>query len=240
VTAATLRGGVIAAGEGRRLHAAGGKALAEVSGRPLLEHVLRRYEAAGILEVALIFRADAARLEAFVRERFPRLRSRVLLRSTASSAESFAAVLEMLGPGRSVLSTVDTVCPPEAFLGFVRRARSLPEDALVLAVTPTLEDEKPLRVRVAEGGRVVALGGDEGPLATAGFYVVPHALRDLYAQGAPWPALRALLGAWVASGRPTSALDVGPVLDVDRPEDLRRAEALLAAAAPRAQAKEPR
>jgi len=221
---AITAGAVIAAGEGSRLKELGvAKPMIEVGGVPLIAHVLGNFEAAGIASAAVIFNETERDCEAFVRERFGRLVSRIVVKTTRSSLESFREILQAAPPGRLLVSTVDAYCPPAEFARFVRRAGQLPSDATVLAVTSYVRDEKPLWVTTTRAGKVTAVGGASGDAVTAGIYVFPERLREL---GIP-PSLGRLRDflAWLAkSGEPIEALDIPKVVDVDRAEDLAVAE----------------
>jgi NDP-sugar pyrophosphorylase family protein len=226
---AITAGAVIAAGEGSRLKSLGvPKPLVEVAGVPLIEHVLGNFEAAGIRSAAVIFNESERDCAAFVRERFARLVSTILVKTTRSSLESFRAVLEAAPAGRLLVSTVDAFCPRRDFVHFVERAAQLPTASTVLAVTRYVDDEKPLWVHLARHGRVSAVGGSSGDAVTAGIYVFPERVRRL---GVP-PELGRLRDflAWLAkSGEPIQALEIEKVVDVDRAEDLAAAEELAAA-----------
>lgn len=227
---AIAAGAVIAAGEGSRLKELGvPKPMIEVGGVPLIEHVLRNFEAAGIVSAAVIFNEAERDCEAFVRERFARLVSRIVVKTTRSSLESFREVLEAAPPGRLLVSTVDAFCPPREFVRFVRRAEELPSHSTVLAVTGYVHDEKPLWVTTTRGGRVSVVGGASGDAVTAGIYVFPEKVRRL---GIP-PSLGRLREflAWLAkSGEPIEAVDIPKVVDVDRAEDLAVAQEMAAGA----------
>ncbi len=222
-------GGVIAAGEGSRLRAGGGlgmsKPLATVGGLPLIEHALRRFEAAGLESAAVIFNESEGDCAAYVRSRTG-VPVRVLVKTTASSLESFGEILRLLPPGRVLVTTVDAFLPDAEFLRFVRAAEEAREDATVLAVTPFVDDEKPLWATLGEDGWLRALGGPSGNVVTAGLYVVPDAVRAL----TPPPGLarlREFLGWLVASGAPVRGVSLPEVIDVDRPADLALAEEML-------------
>ncbi len=223
-----VAGAVIAAGEGSRLREFGlPKPLVEVAGAPLIAHVLENFEAAGIGSAAVIFNEAERDCEAFVRERFPRLVTNVLIKSTRSSLESFREILAVAPAGRLLVSTVDAFCPRKDFVTFVRRAEALPSDATVLAVTRYVHDEKPLWVNLADGreGRVSAIGGSRGEAVTAGIYVVPEKVRRLAVPG-HLGRLREFLG-WLASEQhPIEAVEIEKVVDVDRAEDVAAAEEL--------------
>jgi NDP-sugar pyrophosphorylase family protein len=219
-------GGVIAAGKGSRLKGLGvPKPMVEVAGVPLIEHVLTNFQAAGIVSAAVIFNSSEEGCAAYVRERFATLVSKVVVKTTRSSLESFREILGAAPKGRLLVSTVDAFCPREDFLRFVRLATKASSDATVLAVTGFVEDEKPLWVTTTRKGRVTVVGGASGDAVTAGIYVVPERVRRM---GIPssLPRLRDFLAWLCKSGEPMQALEIGKVVDVDRAEDLEMAEEL--------------
>jgi NDP-sugar pyrophosphorylase family protein len=225
-------GAVIAAGEGSRLSALGlAKPLVCVAGEPLVAHVLENFAAAGITRATVIFNETEQECAAFVRTRFPGLVRDVIVKTTASSLESFQAVLAASPPGRLLIATVDAYLPRPDFLAFVRAAERLPVETTVLAVTPFVADEKPLWVRTGEGSRVREIGGASGDAVTAGFYVVPERVRRLVAP-ASLGRLREFLAWLCAAGEPIAAVSIPKVIDVDRPDDLALAEALARDTAP--------
>ena len=135
--------------------------------------------------------------------------------------------------GPFLISTVDTIAPPGAFAAFAATSRSLDADLTLAVAPPPADDEKPLLVRVsdrANGFRVEALGAAAGAaLATAGYYSVrASVLRE--AEGARRDQVRALrlfLERLLARGYGLAAVPVAAGVDVDRPGDIRIAEALL-------------
>jgi NDP-sugar pyrophosphorylase family protein len=225
-------GGLLAAGEGSRLASFGRpKPLVEVAGVPLLARILSNFAAAGIERVAIIFNENEEDCAAFARARFPDLVRTIVLRSTPHSLESFETIVRISPPGRLLVATVDTVCTPEDFTGFARAAASAPEDETVLAVTPLVADEKPLWVESDPAGRIRRVGGAAGNAVTAGIYAVPQRAR---AKTPPrsLARLREYLAWLCEKGEPMRAVSIGKAVDVDRPEDVRLAESLLAGAAP--------
>ena len=190
----------------------------EVGGVPLIAHV-RNFEAAGIASAAVIFNEAEKDCAAFVRERFGKLVSKIVVKTTHSSLESFRAILEAAPPGRLLVSTVDAFCPPKEFVRFVRRAEELPSHSTVLAVTGYVHDEKPLWVTATRAGRVTVVGGASGDAVTAGIYVFPEKVRRLgiphelgrlrdFSPGSPSPANRSRPStsprSWTWTGRRTS------------------------------------
>jgi len=223
-----LAGGIIAAGEGSRLRRDGfaaPKPLVEVAGVSLIESVIRNFETAGITPLVIIVNAHALDCVERVRERFPRLPVRFIVKTTASSLESFLKVTGTSGGGRMLVSTVDAWCRPADFARFVEAAAERPLDATVLAVTPFVADERPLWVDLDGESRVSALGGTAGAFVTAGMYLVPEAVRRL-TPPRELGRLRELLTWLHRQGHPLYGEVIPTVVDVDRAEDVALAEAL--------------
>jgi NDP-sugar pyrophosphorylase family protein len=223
-----LTGGIIAAREGRRLREAGftvPKPLVPVGGVPLVEGVVRNFLAAGIATLTVIVNEDERDCVRWLATRFPTLDLRFIVRTTASSLESFSRVLAAAPPGPIVVSTVDAWCRPADFAGFVEAARRRPAEAVVLAVTPLVEDESPLWATLDGEGRIGRLGGDGGDVVTAGIYLVPERVRAL----APPPdlgRLREFLAWLVTRGEMVYGERIDRVVDVDRAADVALAEAM--------------
>jgi NDP-sugar pyrophosphorylase family protein len=231
MSADDLRGGIIAAGEGSRLRRDGftvPKPMVAVGGVPLIESVVENFVAAGVRALTVILNEDERACAAWLRARFAALDLRVLVKTTASSLESFAEITAAAPPGRMLVSTVDAWCPPAAFRAFVDAAARRPADATVLAVTPLVADEKPLWVARGADGRVLRVGGARGDAVTAGLYLVSPRARAL-ARTPGLGRLREYLAWLVEAGEPVYAETMPDVVDVDRAEDVALAEAMLQA-----------
>jgi NDP-sugar pyrophosphorylase family protein len=223
-----LVGGIIAAGEGRRLRQAGfamPKPMVPVAGVPLVESVIRNFQAARITPLAIIMNEGERACVDWVRRRFPDLVVEFIVKTTRSSLESFGEVIARHPGGRMLVSTVDAWCAATDFVDFVHAAARRPVDATILAVTPLIADEKPLRVAVAADGRVTDVGGDASGLVTAGIYLVPERVRVLTLP-VGLERLRDFLAWLVRTGAPVYAEVIERVVDVDRPDDIALAETL--------------
>jgi NDP-sugar pyrophosphorylase family protein len=226
-----MKAGIIAAGLGERLVAAGftqPKPLVPVAGRALIDYALSAVEATGLREVACIVNEQSRGIEAHCRSAFPRLRFDFVRRTTPSSMESLFTLAPFLRDGRFVLLTVDAVFAPAVLRDFLARAERRSAD-VVLAVSDFVDDEKPLWVRLGDDGRVEALGpsAQDGGLITAGFYVFePVIFSEMaVARTRRFTALRQFLGHLLASGYRVDGERVPKTVDVDRPEDIAAASA---------------
>lgn len=221
-------GGIIAAGEGRRLREAGftvPKPLVPVAGVPLIDGVIRNFLAAGISALTVIVNEDEGDCVEGLAARFGAVDFRFIVRTTASSLESFTRVLAAAPAGPILMSTVDAWCRPADFVTFVEAARQRPADATVLAVTPLVEDESPLWATLDDDGRIRSLGGPSGNVVTAGIYLVPERVRAL----TPPPGLgrlREFLAWLVRRGEMVYGETIDRVVDVDRLADVALAESM--------------
>lgn len=201
------------------------KPLVPVAGMPLIERVIRNFVAAGTSSLAVIVNERDRECAGWMRSRFPKLDLQITVRTTDSSLESFLEVAGRLGSGRALISTVDAWCPEETFVTFVQAAREFPPEATVLAVTPFVDDERPLWVTMDASDRITRLGEDSGEVVTAGMYLVSEPVRRV----SPPPevkSLRAFL-AWLLRRRePLYGVLLPEVVDVDRGEDVALAERL--------------
>ncbi len=233
--------GILAAGLGERLRADGvetPKALVRVAERALIAHALDAVAAAGAQEaVVAVNDRDADAVAALLAASPPAIPVHLLRRTTASSLETFALVAAALlgrGARHAIIAMVDGVFPPGALAGFRSEANRIVRDEAspfegLIGASDRPDEDRPLRVLADAAGRVIAIGpgAETSPLATAGLYLLPErALRrgsELLASGGG--ALRELLAAIVTEGVVLRAVPLGDVVDVDRLDDLRAAEA---------------
>src|SRR5690242_6495470 len=235
-----MRGGIIAAGHGERLAAAGlgvPKPLVPVAGRTLIEWTLEGFRAAGIRRVACIINEESETVAAHCREHVTDLDLTFVRRTTPSSMESLFTLAPLLHePGSRdpfLVMTVDTIVAPGTVRDFVAAAVARPNGDGVLAITSFVDDEKPLRVASGSDGRITALGAeaDSSPMVTAGFYVFrPTIFAEVAAaRAARFTALRQFLRHLAVRGYGLYGEPVPKCVDVDRPEDLPTAEAFVRA-----------
>jgi len=238
-----LRAGVIAAGHGMRLQDTDRqnrtlKPLVPVAGITLVERVLTSLAEAGPSEVVIIVNEESTAVRAHVSRRSWPFTLRWIVETTPSSMHSFLRVVETLAAAGSgtdaepfLISTVDTVAAPGTFARFHQASRSLEAD-VALAVTNSIDDEKPLLVSVAPGSlRITGIGAGAvgASWATAGVYSVrasvlreaEHARRDGVS------ALRDFFGRLHERGYRLAGVPVAGGVDVDRPGDVTAAERFL-------------
>ncbi len=228
-----MKAGIIAAGHGDRLRAAGiatPKPLLAIGGRPMIARAIDTARTAGASSIAVIVNAETDAVRSFLETNDFGIPIDLVQRTTASSAESFLALRPLLADAPFLLLTVDAIVAPAAVRALTAWAMVCPEAAGVLGVTRLVDDEKPLWAELDPDDRIVTLGDPtRAHHVTAGVYFlkpVVYSLAD--ARGSSgWSAFRLLLGALLAQGHPLYGYDVGACIDVDRREDIAAAERLL-------------
>ena len=225
--------GIIAAGEGSRLaasHPDTPKPLVPVAGRPLIHWIVSRFASRGASSILVVHNSRGIAIRSSLQQAFPSTRFDFITADTASSFETFTIACRRLAERAEdfLISTTDAIMPAadvERFWTECRRARA---DA-GLALTRHVDDEKPLWADVDELGLVTAVGADAGSRrqVTCGLYYMTRAAAARLPDAASHPRLRDFWSALVRSGARVAGPLLSKTLDVDRPEDLRSAEAFL-------------
>src|SRR5207244_2297851 len=194
-------------------------------GVPLIESVIRNFRAAGVASLVVIVNEAEQAVVDWSRSRFADLDLEFIVKTTRSSLASFLEVTAWRPGGRMLVSTVDAWCREADFVRFVEAASRRPVEATVLAVTPLVADENPLRVDVDAGGRIIGLGGAAGDLVTAGMYLVSERVRTRVAP-VELGRLREFLGWLCQAGEPLFGEVVETVVDVDGAGEVAIAEGM--------------
>ena len=221
-----LQGGIIAAGVGSRLRAAGyrvSKPMVPVAGRPLIDLALDRFRAVGIRRLTIIINDRSDDCRQWLSDHGGDFDLDIIVRATPSSYASFQLVVDRLARAPAVITTIDAIMPVNDFLTFVKSAIGLAKDAVVLGLTDYVDDENPLWATLdAADGRIRQLGGNVGTHVTAGLYWLPAQRPAEPATG--FARLRDYLGWLVAEHQPVYGIVLPRVFDIDRARDIVAAE----------------
>ncbi|MEA2653628.1 MAG: hypothetical protein QOI37_855 [Chloroflexota bacterium] len=155
-----LTGLVLAAGAGSRF--AGGKLLATIGGRPILQHVLDTLAAAGVGEVVVVLAGDAETVERAIEWRGAR---RVINPDPASGlASSLKVGFEAIGPGATAVLVMlgDQPLVSSAVIGSLRDAAHEPDRPVVVPAYAEERGQNPVLLYPAAFGLVAETAGDRG------------------------------------------------------------------------------
>ena len=229
-----MKAAIISAGIGERL-ALGGvetpKPLLQVGGSPLIVRIINAAAKLGMSSVACIVNDVQPAVAEFLQSRSWPIPLELKIKTTPSSMESLFCLEPFLRQESFLLFTVDSVFAFSALNDFLSQAKNLNKGAGVLALTDYIDDEKPLWVRLDEGGRIIAMGdaAKGSRYVTAGFYYFTPDIFSLVdaARKQRLTALRQYLGLLVSRGYDLCGLPGPKAVDVDYPEDIQKAEAFL-------------
>jgi NDP-sugar pyrophosphorylase family protein len=221
-----LQGGIIAAGNGSRLRADGyrvSKPMVPVAGRPLINHALDRFRAAGIRRLTIIINDTSDDCRQWLHDHGGDFDLDLIVRTTPSSYASFQLVVGRLAGAPAVITTIDAIMPINDFHIFSKSAAGFAKDAVVLGLTDHVDDENPLWATLnTADGRILQLGGSGGSHVTAGLYWLPAQRPAEPTTG--FARLRDYLGWLVAEHQPVYGIVLPRVFDIDRAHDIVAAE----------------
>lgn len=233
---------ILAAGEGSRLAAEGveiPKPLVCIDGESMLGRLLGIFERCGAEEVVVVTNHEACERACRAwAEQHVGCPVRCLLRTTPSSMHSFHELVPLLGSGRFVLTTVDTVFRETEFRAYVERFREAADIDGLMGVTDYVDDEKPLWVATDGNLHITgfhdvqtAEGTADGPcrFVSGGIYGLTDrcfpVLKACIASGQH--RMRNFQRAMVAEGLQLQAYPFSKIIDVDHEGDIRKAEAFV-------------
>ena len=228
---------ILAGGDGSRLAADGiatPKALVPVAGRPQILNLIEILDQLGCESITCMVR-DGVRVEA---------PESVVVRScrTPSSLHTLVAGLAIVPPGPVFCTMVDTVMPRKDWqLVYAAVTEQLRAGSFtVLAVTPFVDDERPVYVARDASGRALDIGdspraGRRAVVVTGGVYgFSPGARRLASVAVTSENRMRAFLKMLIAVRAPITTVEVAKIIDLDHKRDLEAADRWLEARAPEA------
>jgi len=226
-----MKAAIIAAGIGERM-ARGGidvpKPLVSLDGEPLIERAIRTAAGVGASSVACIVNEIHPEVSQFLRSQTWPVPLELVVKTTPSSMESLFQLSHLLSDEPFLMLTVDAVFASGILEKFLSEAQAINNARGVLALTRFVDDEKPLWASVNSRYKISALGDTAAPTpyVTAGFYYFDPEIFSIIetARRNELQALRQFLGLLLKKGYPLYGVPVSKTIDVDCPEDLRKAK----------------
>ena len=247
-----MRFAVIAAGEGSRLAQEGveqPKPLVPVCGEPMIERLLRIFVDCGATEIVVIVNEWSTAVREHLENMQLPVPLRIVVKTTPSSMHSLHALSPYLRGERFCLTTVDTIFREEEFKKYIRHFAAAKDIDGCMAVTPFVDDEKPLWVGVGEqvdtdgaslldkqgAHRMPRITGfhdtQEGDdhLISGGIYCLGDRALDVldHCMEQGMSRMRNFQRQLVAEGLQLEAYPIDKILDVDHKDDIAKAEAFL-------------
>ena len=230
---------IIAAGDGSRLVSEGvlqPKPLVLINGVPMIERLMRIFAENDAESISVIVNTGMTEVRQFLEgwatdENLRNLgigRFNLVVESTPSSMHSFYRLSKVIDARYVCLTTVDTIFTSRQFAEFINRIED--KDG-VFAVTPYIDDEKPLYVEVSDDFRIIGFH-DQGnyDLVSGGIYCLDTAkafpiLKNCIENGIS--RMRNYQRALIASGMNIEAYVFPKIMDVDHAADIKKAEFFL-------------
>ncbi len=143
---------IIAAGEGSRLVQEGikkPKPLIELNGEPMIGRLIRIFTQCHATSINIIVNREMVEVKEYLNilKANATVDINIVVKSTPSSMHSFYELSRIMPKGKFCLTTVDTIFKEEDFARYISAYESSDKDCDgMMAVTPFIDDEKPLYV----------------------------------------------------------------------------------------------
>ena len=227
---------IIAAGEGSRLAQEGiakPKPLVELQGEPMIGRLINIMLRCNAESISIIVNEHMTEVREYLQALELPVPLNLVVKTTPSSMHSLWHLSRVIPEGKFCLTTVDTIFREEDFKGYIDAFEADDEDDGMWAVTPFVDDEKPLWVDVDKQMTITAFRDkrwDGARYVSGGVYAMTdgafEVLERCIEQGVS--RMRNFQRALVESGRRLKAYSIDKIVDVDHAGDIATAEAFLA------------
>ena len=227
---------IIAAGEGSRLAQEGvakPKPLVELQGEPMIGRLINIMLRCNAESISIIVNEHMTEVREYLESLILPVPLHLVVKTTPSSMHSLWHLSRVIPEGKFCLTTVDTIFREEDFKGYIEAFEADHRHDGMWAVTPFVDDEKPLWVDVDEDMNITAFRDkpwDGARYVSGGVYAMTDnafaVLDKCIEQGIS--RMRNFQRALVDAGRHLQAYSIEKIVDVDHADDIATAEAFLA------------
>jgi NDP-sugar pyrophosphorylase family protein len=227
---------IIAAGEGSRLAQEGiakPKPLVELQGEPMIGRLINIMLRCNAESISIIVNEHMTEVREYLQALELPVPLNLVVKTTPSSMHSLWHLSRVIPEGKFCLTTVDTIFREEDFKGYIDTFEADDEDDGMWAVTPFVDDEKPLWVDVDEQMTITAFRDkrwDGARYVSGGVYAMTDkaftVLDQCIEQGIS--RMRNFQRALVEAGFNLQAYSIDKIVDVDHADDIATAEEFLA------------
>ncbi len=232
---------IIAAGQGSRLAQEGvsaPKPLVELDGRPMIRRLIDIFISCEAEEIAVIVNEQMAAVAAYLSAIAPELSVplRLTVRTTPGSMHSLHYVTQLFDGGdKFIATTVDTIFREDDFRRYAQAFADDDANDGMMAVTPYIDDEKPLYIDTDTEGLITAFRDAPWPgvqYISGGIYgLSAKALAVLHeCMTTNVNRMRDFQRALLSAGLKLRAYPMGKIIDVDHASDIDTARRFIAQA----------
>lgn len=223
---------IIAAGQGSRLVQEGvelPKPLVNLHGTPMIKRLIDIMLRCNAESISVIVNEQMTAVREFLESLSLPVPLRINVKTTPSSMHSFHEVTKDFKEGKFVVTTVDTIFREDDFRNYIDAFESDPSAQGYMAVTPFIDDEKPLYVDTDPEMNITAFTDapfDGVKFISGGIYgLTPPALGVLdKCLAAGVSRMRNFQRALVEDGLKLKAWPIEKIIDVDHAGDIEKAE----------------
>ncbi len=226
---------IIAAGEGSRLAQEGvakPKPLVELQGEPMIGRLINIMLRCNAESISIIVNEHMTEVREYLESLELPVPLNLVVKTTPSSMHSLWHLSRVIPEGKFCLTTVDTIFKEEDFKGYIDAFETDTEHDGMWAVTPFVDDEKPLWVDVDKEMNITAFrdkAWEGAKYVSGGVYAMTNkaftVLDSCIEKGIS--RMRNFQRALVDAGQHLQAYSIEKIVDVDHAEDIVTAEAFL-------------
>lgn len=227
---------IIAAGEGSRLAQEGvakPKPLVELQGEPMIGRLINVMIRCNAESISIIVNEHMSEVRQYLESLELPIPLNLVVKTTPSSMHSFWHLSKVIPEGKFCLTTVDTIFREQDFKAYIDAFEADKTHDGMWAVTPFVDDEKPLWVDVDDEMSITAFRDkrwDGAKYVSGGIYAMTdkafEVLDQCIEQGIS--RMRNFQRALVEAGHHLQAYSIDKIVDVDHADDIATAEAFLA------------
>lgn len=226
---------IIAAGEGSRLAQEGiakPKPLVELQGEPMIGRLINIMLRCNAESISIIINEHMTEVRQFLESLDLPVPLNLVIKTTPSSMHSLWHLSKVIPEGKFCLTTVDTIFKEQDFKGYIDAFEADTSHDGMWAVTPFVDDEKPLWVEVNKKMNIIAFrdkGWKGAKYVSGGVYAMTdkafEVLDNCIEKGIS--RMRNFQRALIEAGHELQAYSIDKIVDVDHAGDIETAEAFL-------------
>ena len=226
---------IIAAGEGSRLAQEGvakPKPLVELQGEPMIGRLINIMLRCNAQSISIIVNEHMTEVREYLESLQLPVPLNLGVKTTPSSMHSFWNLSRVIPDGKFCLTTVDTIFREQDFKGYIDSFEADETHDGMWAVTPFVDDEKPLWVDVDEMMNITAFRDkrwEGAKYVSGGVYAMTNQVFKVLdlciEQGIS--RMRNFQRALVDAGYQLQAYSIDKIVDVDHAGDIITAESFL-------------
>ena len=226
---------IIAAGEGSRLAQEGvakPKPLVELQGEPMIGRLINIMLRCNAQSISIIVNEHMTEVREYLESLQLPVPLNLVVKTTPSSMHSFWHLSRVIPDGKFCLTTVDTIFREQDFKGYIDSFEADESHDGMWAVTPFVDDEKPLWVDVDEMMNITAFRDkrwEGAKYVSGGVYAMTNQAFDVLDQCIEQgiSRMRNFQRALVEAGYKLQAYSIDKIVDVDHAGDIVTAESFL-------------